>query len=214
MLDVGRMEENDLETSSVNSLIQNLKKLLNDPEFADVCFVVNEKKIWAHKAILVAQCAHFRAMFGTNMRESREKEIHIEGWSDIAFLALLEWLYTGRVPQGLAVNHMTEVLGLADQYTLDSLKHVCENILVHDIEVENVCTLLTNADRTLANFLKRHCMNYLLKHFEHVAKTQAFEELSKVPPLLLEVTRASASLHQAPSLGYNPHVSSNPGSCP
>eukprot|EP00397_Hematodinium_sp_SG-2012_P019350 GEMP01019877.1.p1 GENE.GEMP01019877.1~~GEMP01019877.1.p1 ORF type:complete len:515 (+),score=55.52 GEMP01019877.1:19-1563(+) len=202
LLDVGRMEENDLETSSVNTLIQNLNKLLRDPEFADVCFVVSEKKIYAHKAILVAQCAHFRAMFGTNMRESREKEIHIEGWSDTAFLALLEWIYTGRVPQGLAVNYMTEVLGLADQYTLDPLKHVCENILVHDVEVDNVCMLLRVADRTLAHFLKRHCMNYLLKHFESVANTPAFEELRDVPPLLLEVTRASATLHQAPSLGY------------
>ena len=38
MLDVGRMEENDLENSSVNSLILNLKKLLNDPE-VHTCFV-------------------------------------------------------------------------------------------------------------------------------------------------------------------------------
>lgn len=202
MLDVGRMEENDLETTSVHALIGNLKKLLNDSEFADVCFIVNERKIWAHKAILVAQCTHFRAMFGSNMSESREGEIHIEGWSDTAFLALLEWIYTGRVPQELAVNHLAEVLSLADHYTLDALKNVCENILVHDVEVDNVCTLLKEADRTLALHLKRHCLNYILKHFETVAKTEAFEELSKVPSLLLEVTRASASLHQTPTLGY------------
>jgi len=76
------------------------------------------------------------------------------------------------------VHHMTEVLGLADQYTLDSLRHVCENILIHDVEVENCC--------------------HLLKHFEAVAKTQSFEELSGVPTLLLEVTRAAAQLHQGP----------------
>lgn len=43
VLDVGRMEENDLENTSVHTLIQNLKGLLNDPEFSDVTFV--EKKI-------------------------------------------------------------------------------------------------------------------------------------------------------------------------
>jgi len=215
MLDVGRMEENDLETSSVNALIGNLKKLLHDAEFADISFVVGGKKIWAHKAILVAQCEHFRVMFGCNMRESRESEIVIEGWSEIAFTAVLEWIYTGRVPPGLTVTSMIEVLGLSDQYGLDSLKNVCENILVHDIEVDNVCTLLANADRTLAYFLKKHCMNYLLKNFEHVAKTPCFEELSKAPALLLEVTRASATLHQAPNLGYNPvTIQSNPGSYP
>jgi len=93
---------------------------------------------------------------------------------------------------------MTEVLGLADQYTLDSLRHVCENILIHDVEVENCCHLLKIADRHMAPNLKKHCMTYLLKHFEAVAKTQSFEELSGVPTLLLEVTRAAAQLHQGP----------------
>ena len=49
------------------------------------------------------------------MKESIDKEILIEGWGEAAFLALLEWIYTGRVPQDLPVAHMTDLLGLADQ---------------------------------------------------------------------------------------------------
>eukprot|EP00392_Amoebophrya_sp_AT5.2_P017105 g17421.t1 len=192
VLDVGRMEENDLETTSVHTLIQNLKGLLNNAEFSDVTFTVQGRKIYAHRAILVAQCPHFKALFSAGMKESIEKEIIIEDWGEVAFLALLEWIYTGRVPQDLPVHHMTEVLGLADQYTLDSLQHVCENILIHDVEIDNCCHLLKIADRHMAHNLKKHCMSYLLKHFEAVAKTSTFEELSSVPSLLLEVTRAAA----------------------
>ena len=90
-------------------------QLLNNPEFADVTFVVQGKQIYAHRAVLVAQCPHFKALFSAGMKESIEKEIVIEGWGETAFLALLEWIYTGRVPQDLPVHHMTEVLGLADQ---------------------------------------------------------------------------------------------------
>ena len=73
------------------------------------------------------------------------------------------------------------------------MQHVCENILIHDVEIENCCHLLKIADRHLAHNLKKHCMSYLLKHFEAVAKTSSFEELSSVPSLLLEVTRAAAA---------------------
>jgi len=82
---------------------------------------------------------------------------------------------------------------LADHYTLDGLKHVCENVLVHSVEVETVCTLLRCADQYMAQELKRYCLTFILKHFNQVAHTQAFTELSLNPMLLLEVTRAAAT---------------------
>ena len=84
------------------------------------------------------------------MRESTEHEIKIQDWGETAFLALLEWIYTGRVGQDLQVQNMTELLGMADQYALDSLKNTCEQILIHDVEVENCCILLKYADRHMA----------------------------------------------------------------
>ena len=34
----------------------------------------------------------------TGMRESREKEIVVPDWSHVAFVAMLEYLYTGSIP--------------------------------------------------------------------------------------------------------------------
>lgn len=202
VLDVGRMEESDLETGSVQTLIGNLKLLLNNPEFADVTFLVGGKKIFAHKAILVAQCEHFRALFSSTFREAKESEISIDGpFGELAFLSLLEWLYTGRVPAEMSTPQMCEVLGLADQYNLTTLMNVMENVLVHDVEIDNCCHLLKISDRHGAQLLKTHCMTFLLKHFEAVAKTVYFEELSAVPSLLLEVTRAAASQPRTMAVG-------------
>ena len=41
--------------------------------------------------------------------------------------------------------------------------------------------------------VKKHCLNYILKNFEAVSVTKGFEDLSKEPQLLLEVTRESMS---------------------
>lgn len=195
VLDVGRLEESALNDVAVHTLIQNMRKLLNDPDFSDITFVVAGQKIYAHKAILVAQCEHFRAMFSGKDRwaESNQPQIEIPQWSHTGFLAMLEWLYTGHTPRELSAAQLTEVLGLADHYTLDGLKHVCENVMVHSVEVDNACTLLRHADQYMAKELKRYCLAFILKNFDQVAYTQSFNELSSNPMLLLEVTRAAAT---------------------
>eukprot|EP00932_Pfiesteria_piscicida_P014056 SRR837773.25750.p1 GENE.SRR837773.25750~~SRR837773.25750.p1 ORF type:complete len:136 (-),score=57.36 SRR837773.25750:46-453(-) len=128
---------------------------------------------------------------GGHFAESSMSEIEIQQWSHTAFLAMLEWLYTGHTPRELSAAFLTEVLGLADHYTLDGLKHVCENVLVHSVEIENACALLRHADQYMASELKRYCMNYIMKNFDQVAQSASFDELSK--NLLLEVTKAVAT---------------------
>lgn len=199
VLDVGRLEESALNDVAVHTLIENMGRLLKSGEFSDITFVVEGKRIYAHKAILVAQCEHFRAMFaGGRFVESREAEIEIPQWSHVAFSAMLEWLYTGHAPRELSAEHLTEVLGLADHYTLDGLKHVCENVLMHSVEIDNVCALLRHSDQYIAQELKRYCLAFILKNFDQVAYTTAFDELSSMPSLLLEVTRAAATKDTVP----------------
>jgi hypothetical protein len=47
-----------------------MRKIINNSTFSDVVFLVEGKPIYAHKAILSAQCEHFRAMFNNGMKES------------------------------------------------------------------------------------------------------------------------------------------------
>merc|ERR1719203_982298 len=143
-------------------------------------------------------------MFGAGrFAESSLAEIEIPEWGHTAFRAMLEWLYTGCIPRELSSAHLTELLGLADHYTLDGLKHVCENVLVHSVEVENACTLLRHADRFMAAELKRYCLAYIMKNFDQVAYTQNFDELGSQPALLLEVTRAAATKNKLGNLSQS-----------
>eukprot|EP00913_Durusdinium_trenchii_P033791 g31632.t1 len=108
--DLHVLDESALNDVAVHTLIENMGKLLRSGEFSDIIFVVEGKRIYAHKAILIAQCEHFRAMFaGGRFAESREAEIEIPQWSHVAFSAMLEWLYTGHAPRELSAEHLTEV---------------------------------------------------------------------------------------------------------
>ena len=59
------------------SFLQDMRDLVDDDEYSDVTFLVDDQPIHAHRAILARRCDHFAAMFRSNMRECYEKEIRI-----------------------------------------------------------------------------------------------------------------------------------------
>jgi len=48
------MEVNEITTESTQTLITNMRKIINKDLHSDVVFLVENKKIFAHKAILFA----------------------------------------------------------------------------------------------------------------------------------------------------------------
>jgi leucine-zipper-like transcriptional regulator 1 len=52
ILDIGKLEENEINNEAVNCLISNMRKIINCPQFSDVVFMVEGKPIYAHRAIL------------------------------------------------------------------------------------------------------------------------------------------------------------------
>eukprot|EP00941_MAST-03F_sp_MAST-3F-sp1_P005567 g5567.t1 len=191
VLDAGKFEKTVLIDQSICELLGNLQQLLNNENmFSDITFLVEGRAIYAHKAILAVQCDHFNAMFGSGMRESTAEEIVIPGWDYAPFLSMLEFLYTGTVAD-FTVSMAVDLLPLADHYTLDRLRSLCESVLVHHIDAENVCTLFVVAHRSSAVTLKKSCLEYILGNWDPVSCSANFDELSKEPQLLLEVTKAS-----------------------
>lgn len=189
VLDVSKLEEHAITHASVGSLLSDLSTLVNNPDmFPDVMFTVSGKPIYAHKAILAARSAHFRAMFSSGMKESRAGAAVDYGdqWSGVAFTALLEFLYTGTVHvHSLTGPVAEEAMSLAQYTGVDGLKALCEAALMHTVDVSSVCTLIATAHRCQALELKRFCLDFILKHSESIN----LEALSAEPMLLVEITR-------------------------
>ena len=151
-------------------------------------FEVEGKTIYAHKAILVSQCDHFKAMFTSGMKESTQAKIEITDWSYSSYLHMIEYLYTGWI-QNFNPTIGLDILGLADAYGLENLKSLWENTLIHNVDNENVVALLIHGHNYSALELKKFWMNYVIKNISEVQTIKGFEELETVPSLLMEVTK-------------------------
>ena len=97
-----------------------------------------------------------------------------------------------RVPEELAV----ELLGLADRYLLNGLKHLCGFTLEKMIGVDTVARIIQAAERwdSEDGQLKKRCMDYILNNYEAVVGQDVFEELENSPQLMLEIMRAVARI--------------------
>ena len=127
------------------------------------------KQVYGHRMVLSLISDCFRAMFTHGFRESTLSFIPIPNCSYRAFIAMMEYIYTGEAPnitidensmdEGIA--QAIELLELADQFFLDHLKQVCERILQPAVCSETYEFLLNAAEKTNARQLESVC-----RHFE------------------------------------------------
>mmetsp|Transcript_18157 Transcript_18157/g.23892 ORF Transcript_18157/g.23892 Transcript_18157/m.23892 type:complete len:547 (+) Transcript_18157:211-1851(+) len=169
-------------TSMSSSFLADLKSMIDNSDFSDITFVVEGQNIHAHKGYLAVRCEHFRAMFSSGMRESRENEVIIPNIRYPIFLALLEYIYTDMTD--ITPENAIDLYNAADLYTLDRLKVLCEMSVQKGINFENAATLLQNADESHATRLREICMNFIIRHFDTVTKSEGFKSLSR--ELILE----------------------------
>lgn len=160
-----------------------MRALVNDEEFSDVTFMVEDQPVFAHRAILAGRCEHFGAMFRSGMRESHERTIPIVDISREVFLLLLEYVYTDAVK--IDVDHAIGLYIASDIYQLDRLRDMCCTVVRRNLNPENAGPLVQTADEKHCPVLRDVCVAYIVENFDVVSKTEGIKQVSH--GLLLEI---------------------------
>jgi hypothetical protein len=171
-----------------SNLMEDLRKLINNPSFADVTFLVENQPVYATRAHLAARSEHFRALFYGGMREASHMEEHIvlPDVQHAIFLHLLEYIYTDSV--GDVTSEMAmHLLIAAERFLLDRLKALCEDIIRKSVSCENVVSVMMLAKAHRADGLKDICMDFIISNEEKIKTTPAFRELIQEPTLMYEL---------------------------
>jgi DNA-binding beta-propeller fold protein YncE len=141
--------------------------------FHDVCFVVEEERVPAHRTILSARCEYFRSMFSDGFKEGDGGDVHINNdTSSVAFKALLKYLYR----DSTEVDDEAVLLDLAklcDQYQVERLHNHCVHQLFNGITARNAVMRLVQAHTASGESpmwaeLKSKTMSYVARNFEEI----------------------------------------------
>jgi hypothetical protein len=80
-----------------NVLLEELKTLLDDRLLIDVYLCVGTSEIPCHRNVLSAASPYFRAMFTSDMSESKQSKITLHDVDAASVSALVNFAYTGKV---------------------------------------------------------------------------------------------------------------------
>jgi len=165
------------------SFVGDMRELVNDEEYSDVTFLVDDQPVHAHRAILARRCEHFAAMFRSGMRESVERTIRIPSVPRPAFLLLMEYLYTDSVK--IELENAVDLYIASDLYQLERLREMCCIVVRRNLHGDNVTGLLQTASDAHCQALKDICMEYIVANFDVISKSDGIKTVSHT--LLLEI---------------------------
>jgi leucine-zipper-like transcriptional regulator 1 len=215
------------------ALVHDFQRLINNPELADVVFIVENKNVYAHRAVLAIRSEYFRVMLCGGMRESMmmltadNSNSTTAGKSDVGsedginsncqaielpdisyyvFLKVLEFLYTDSVGT-VSLEVGIHLLIASEQFMLDRLKALCEDLIRRDISTETVVTILVASHRHHASGLKDIALEYILTNLSDPVVMSGLSDLKAEPDLLLEIIRRNtgSNIHG----GIDPNNSNN-----
>lgn len=158
---------NDAVLAGVPRLLDDLQKLLETHDHADILFLVgrDETPFYAHRLLLNIRChsiirnsidtvktfmilLFFRCRSATFLKRivppgSATQTVRLPHHKADSFRTALMYLYTGKVL--LDDQNVFDVLGLCQDMNLEELKLFCEDHITLSLNVNNACTLLASA---------------------------------------------------------------------
>lgn len=169
------------EIDHVELLSSQFSALYRSQEFADVTFVVEGSKFFAHRVILAARSEYFRALLYGGMRETNpEAQIEIKDTTAPAFNALLKYVYTGKVyPGEYKEETILELLSLAHKYGFLALESALQGCLKATLSIRNVCFVFDTALLYQMTDLCTTCLSFLDRNAVEVLSTDGFSCLTK-----------------------------------
>merc|ERR1711862_82953 len=95
---------------------------------------------------------------------------------------------------------MGDLFVAADQFGVERLKRLCEKKILVSINIDSAATILQAANVHIAHGLRQNCMDFILRNFDAVSKTAAFEEMGRSNvELVFEILKRRASCVVVPS---------------
>ena len=107
-------------------LCDDMEKLFQNKDSADVTFNIPDGKVRAHKSILMTRVPVFEAMFSSGMKESQTNEVEILDSDFKSFEVFLRFIYCGKLPETeFDIQLEKNLIILANKYDAPNLLDHC-----------------------------------------------------------------------------------------
>ncbi|XP_078666790.1 kelch repeat and BTB domain-containing protein 8-like isoform X2 [Branchiostoma floridae x Branchiostoma belcheri] len=142
----------------------------------DVVLEVEGRRFPCHRLVLSAASPYFRAMFTSDMAESRQQTVVLKGLDAAMFGEILSYIYSGTLHVSLdRVQHLYQA---ADLLQLDYVRDTCSSYMAMNVERSTCVELYKFADAFAVDIVLNRCLQCICRHFAKVSISEEFCSLS------------------------------------
>ncbi|XP_078572538.1 kelch repeat and BTB domain-containing protein 2-like [Branchiostoma floridae x Branchiostoma japonicum] len=142
----------------------------------DVVLEVEGRRFPCHRLVLSAASPYFRAMFTSDMAESRQKTVVLQGLDSGVFEEILSYIYSGTLH--VSLDKVQPLYQAADLLQLDYVRDTCSSYMAMNVERSTCVGMYKFADVFSVKFVQNRCLQLIHRNFAEVASSEEFCSLS------------------------------------
>ncbi|XP_078597323.1 kelch repeat and BTB domain-containing protein 12-like [Branchiostoma floridae x Branchiostoma japonicum] len=142
----------------------------------DVVLEVEGRRFPCHRLVLSAASPYFRAMFTSDMAESRQKTVVLQGLDAGMFGEILSYIYSGTLH--VSLDKVQPLYQAADLLQLDYVRDTCSSYMAMNVEHSTFVDMYNFADVFSADIVLRRCVEWIDINFAEFSISEEFGSLS------------------------------------
>uniref|UniRef100_A0AC34R780 BTB domain-containing protein n=1 Tax=Panagrolaimus sp. JU765 TaxID=591449 RepID=A0AC34R780_9BILA len=156
--------------------------LLEDEEFKDFTFYVEDEEIKVHKSVLAVASPVFADMLKPHCKEFKKGNVDIMDFDADTINNAVELMYTRELDDNLSIQELLNLYKFAVKYDLVDKKQVL-NKLNSKLSLTTLEEILTFASENSLKKLYEKCVNYFRIDFEK--KCEEYEDFDDLDPVFI-----------------------------
>ncbi|XP_078572542.1 kelch-like protein 20 isoform X2 [Branchiostoma floridae x Branchiostoma japonicum] len=142
----------------------------------DVVLEVEGRRFPCHRLVLSAASPYFRAMFTSDMAESRQKTVVLQDLDAGVFGEILSYIYSGTLH--VSLDKVQPLYQAADLLQLDYVRDICSSYMAMNVEHSTCVDLYNFADVFSVGIVLRRCVEWIDINFTEFSFSEEFCSLS------------------------------------
>lgn len=171
------------------TLLQDgLYDLLENDKLVDCKLKIKDKEFPCHRLVLCACSAYFRAIFLSDLDESKKREIILEDVEPGVMGLILKYLYTSNI--NVTEQNVQDIFAVANMFQIPSIFTVCVSFLQKRLSFSNCLAIFRLGLMLDCPRLAISARNYACERFQLISRDEDFLQLgpSEVAAILTSDT--------------------------